>query len=153
MRTPELAYADLPDVNVWLALAVREHPFHGSAAHWWNTAAAESVMVCRVTALGLVRLLGQPRVMGAGALSVDAALGVYEAFLGLGEVRWLEEPPGVDQLWRSLFRSHQLGHRHGTDAYLAALALSRRLRLVTFDRDFQRFSDLDVLLLSAGEGS
>lgn len=59
----------------------------------WNTAAAESVLVCLVTALGLVRLLGQPRVMGVGALSVDAAHGVYETFLGLREVRWLEEPP------------------------------------------------------------
>jgi hypothetical protein len=106
----------------WLALAVREHPFHASAAHWWTPAAAESVMVCRVTALGL------------------------------GEVRWQEEPPGADPLWRSLWRSHQLGHRHLTDADPAALALISRLRLVSFDRAFELFTDLDLLLLSDWEG-
>jgi len=32
------------------------------------------------------------------------------------------------------------------------LTLSRRLRLVTVDRDFQRFTDLDALLLSERKG-
>lgn len=138
---------DLPDVNVWLALAVREHPFHPAAALWWKEGAAEQVMFCRVTALGLVRLLGQPQVMGAGVLPMDSAISLYEAFLDLKEVRWLEEPAAVDPLWRKLLRDHHLSNRHCTDAYLAALAKHHQLRLVSFDRDFERYAALEVRIL------
>jgi toxin-antitoxin system PIN domain toxin len=140
--------ADLPDVNVWLALAVQEHPFHSMASRWWMADAADQVLFCRVTALGLVRLLGQERVMGPGRLAMDQALELYEAFLSLVEVGWAEEPMGVDALWRSLMRAHQLSSRHCTDAYLASLAQHRDLRLVSFDNDFQRFSHLRLRLLS-----
>lgn len=140
-------HADLPDVNVWLALAVQEHPSHSMASRWWMEDAADQVLFCRVTALGLVRLLGQERVMGEGTLPMDQALELYEAFLSLVEVGWAEEPIGVDALWRSLMRLQQLTGRHCTDAYLASLAQHQDLRLVSFDRDYQRFSDLRMRIL------
>jgi toxin-antitoxin system PIN domain toxin len=143
--------ADLPHVNVWLALAVQEHPFHAMATRWWVEDAGDQLLFCRVTALALVRLLGQERVMGAGTLSMDQALEVYEAFSSLVEVGWAEEPIGVDALWRSLMREHQLTSRHCTDAYLAALAQHQDLRLVTFDRGFQRFSHLRLRILPPGD--
>jgi hypothetical protein len=31
------AAGDLPDVNVWLALAVSDHPYHGALAHIGTT--------------------------------------------------------------------------------------------------------------------
>jgi toxin-antitoxin system PIN domain toxin len=142
---------DLPDVNVWLALVVQEHPFHAMASRWWGEDAGDQVLFCRVTALALVRLLGQERVMGAGTLSMEQALEIYEAFSSLVEVGWAEEPTGVDALWRSLLREHRLTSRHCTDAYLAALAQHQELRLVTFDKDFQRFSQLHPRILSPGE--
>ena len=139
--------ADLPDVNVWLALTVQEHPFHSMACRWWMEDAADQVLFCRVTALGLVRLLGQERVMGAGALPMDQVLELYEALLSLVEVGWAEEPMAVDALWRSLMREHQITSRHSTDAYLASLAQHQDLRLVSFDTDFQRFSHLRMRIL------
>jgi len=48
---------DLPDLNVWLALACPDHSHHHQALHYWEQQAAEQVLFCTVTALGLVRLV------------------------------------------------------------------------------------------------
>lgn len=42
---------------------------------------------------------------------------------------------------------HQLPPRLCTDAYLAALAIANGWRLVSFDRDFERFDGLERLAL------
>ena len=45
--------ADLPDLNVWLALACPGHSHHHPAVHYWEQQSAEQVLFCTVTALGL----------------------------------------------------------------------------------------------------
>ena len=52
---------DLPDLNVWLALACPDHSHHHQALHYWEQQAAEQVLFCTVTALGLVRLVCQQK--------------------------------------------------------------------------------------------
>lgn len=88
-----------------------------------------------VTMLGLVRLLAQPRVMGAGALGASAALAVWQRWIALPEVALHPEPAGLDAALASLVRA-DLPPRLLTDAYLAAFAIRARLRLVSFDADF-----------------
>ena len=56
--------AGLPDLNVWLAV------------HYWEEQAAGQVLFCTVTALGLVRLLSQPKLMGTSVKSGAGGLGV-----------------------------------------------------------------------------
>ncbi len=46
--------ADLPDLNVWLALATPDHFHHQQALDYWEQQAAEQVHFCAVRALGLV---------------------------------------------------------------------------------------------------
>ena len=46
--------ADLPDLNVWLALATPDYFHHQLALNYWEQKAAEQVHFCTVTALGLV---------------------------------------------------------------------------------------------------
>ena len=143
---------DLPDVNVWLALAVQEHPHHGQALAYWQHQAASRVWFCRVTMLGLVRLLTQPKLMGPGALDPAAALSAYDRFAALPEVGLHVDPPACDTDLRRLLQP-ALPRRLMTDAYLAAFASSGRLRLVTFDRDFSPFDGLHRLQLDAGQGA
>ena len=45
-----------PDVNVWFALAVADHPHHRPALAWWNEESALAGF-SRLTQLGLRRLL------------------------------------------------------------------------------------------------
>jgi toxin-antitoxin system PIN domain toxin len=135
--------ADLPDLNVWLALAVQEHPHHGAASHDWRQVASSRVCFCRVTMLGLVRLLTQPRLVGSAALVAVAASRLYERFAALPEIDVLPEPTGTGVVLRRLVDS-ALPARLLTDAYLASVAVAGGLRLVGFDRDFACFEGLNL---------
>ena len=53
-------------------------------------------------------------------------------------------------VFHQLMRARDLSARLCTDAYLAALAISNGWRLVSFDRDFERFGDLQRLSLRSG---
>lgn len=139
---------DLPDVNVWLALAVRQHPHHAAAATYWKSLTGRRVWFCRITMLGLVRLLSQPKVMGEQALSLTQAMAAYRQFAALPEVGLQAMPADCgDQLLH--FLATDTPARLLTDAYLAAFAVSARMRMVTFDKDFDRFVGLDCLRLMA----
>ena len=141
---------DLPDVNVWLALAVNQHPHHDAAAAYWRGPEVGPVWFCRVTMLGLVRLLSNPKVMGEQALDLKQSLATYHRFAALPEIGWHAEPSDCgDQLQKLV--STDLPARLLTDAYLAAFAKSARLRRVTFDKDFGRFQGLDCLRLSTAK--
>lgn len=143
---------DLPDINVWLALAVQEHPHHAAAARYWSEAQdarPSGFWFCRVTMLGLVRLLCQPKVVGEGALQLPAAWAVYQGFRAVPGVGLLNDPADCEQhLAPHLSQEGEpLPPRCWTDAYLAAMAQSAGLRLVSFDKDFQRFKLAQWLLL------
>lgn len=141
--------ADLPDVNVWLAMSVSHHPHHERALAYWREQAAQQVSFCRVTMLGLVRLLTQPRVMGDAALSPAASFEVWSRWQRLPEVTNHDEPATLDTTYGRMLEP-DLPTRLLTDAYLAALALTGGMRLVTFDADFRRFAGLELLLLDPG---
>lgn len=140
---------DLPDLNVWLALALAEHPHHRAAQAYWQEQAAARVWFCRVTMLGLVRLLCQPKLMGEAALGLRGAFDVYLRFAALPEVGLCTEPADCEQLLSGLLEPATPA-RLWTDAYLAAFALAGGLRLVTFDRDFTRFGAISKLQLGSG---
>jgi toxin-antitoxin system PIN domain toxin len=133
--------ADLPDVNVWLALTLADHPHHARAQRYWTSEAADFVAFCRVTALGLLRLTTNATVMAGKPL--------YRAFRALDEVVFASEPESCDVELGKWAGSGAFGARLWTDAYLTALARSARWRLVTFDRDFDRFAGLEVVRLEA----
>ncbi|MDP2367989.1 TA system VapC family ribonuclease toxin [Rhodoferax sp.] len=146
---------DLPDINVWLALAVQEHPHHAAARRYWDDAHAQpslapgaaTLWFCRITMLGLVRLLCQPKAVGAGALQLDAAWALYQQYRSLPQIGLASEPLDCDTQLGALLAKQTLPARLWTDAYLAALAQSSGLRLVTFDRDFDRFGLDGILIL------
>ena len=63
----------------------------------------------------------------------------------------LEIPASDDwDVIHQLMREGDLSARLCTVAYLAALAISKGWRLVSFNRDFERFGDLQRLSLSSG---
>lgn len=142
---------DLPDVNVWLALAIEEHPHHRAAVSYWSGNAGTPRFFCRVSALSLVRLLVHPKLMAGKPLALTEAWALYRGFAALPGVAMLDEPAGLDAAIEALVTA-KLPPRLLTDAYFAALAGSTGTRLVTFDRDFQRFDRLALLRLTAGEG-
>lgn len=140
---------DLPDVNVWLALSLPDHPHHSRARQYWFEESGPKVAFCRVTALAFVRLCTQPAVMAGDPLTVAQAWHAYRAYRELPEVIFAEEPTGCESHLDAWVTESIFGPRLWTDAYLAALAVAGSFRLATFDRDFWRFPGLDLLCLEA----
>ncbi len=150
---------DLQDVNVWFALAVREHPHHAAASRYWQQrfqshldsgqwVAWPCMAFRRISMLGLVRLLCQPKAMGSGALSAADSLKVYQGVVSVPGIALMPEPEGLDAAYAALIDAPSaLPPRSLTDAYLAAFAQTAQLRLVTFDRDFKRFSGTSIEIL------
>jgi len=152
--SPTPITGDLPDINIWLALAVQEHPHHAFARAYWARVVAASAAdaqprawFCRTTMLGLVRLLCQPKVVGAGALDLPAAWHLYQSYRAMPQIGLLPDPLTCELEISNLLKRTQPHARLWTDTYLAALAQSTGLRLVTFDRDFERFGLTRALIL------
>ena len=141
------AAADLPDVNVWLAISVPDHPHHARARRYWHEEAADRIWFCRITCLGYVRLSTTPAAMQGSPLTVPQAWNAYRAFCRLPEVAFAPEPPGCETLLESWAADGAFSARQWTDAYLAAFARVSAFRVVSFDRDFARFERLDFLHL------
>lgn len=99
--------------------------------------------------MGLVRVLSQPRAMGPNALSLTQAMTLYRQWLDTPAVGLLADPAGLDDAIEQLLgaRGQPLPVRLWTDLGLAATAQSAGLRLVSFDRDFERFGLERCLIL------
>lgn len=137
----------LADVNVWLATIVERHPHHAPAIAWWKEEVLPSrrtVCFCRLTQLGLLRLLTNEAVMGPSRRSPEQAWQDYDRLLEQGVVEYVDEPEGL----ADLLRDHSAGKTPSaslwTDAYLAAFARAADLPLATFDRGFRRFVDVEL---------
>lgn len=138
---------DLPDVNLWLALVDQYHGRHSRAVRYWEQEAAPRVAFCRLTMLGLLRLGTQARVMRGEPFSSPEIWRAYRAFRELQEVVFVEEPRDVEARMAVWSDREDFPQTAWSDCYLAALAAGGDYRLVTFDRDFKRFSGLNLLLL------
>lgn len=158
---------DLPDVNVWLALAQPFHPHHSQAKTYWQATSEQfakeasdlsvdqiesKLYFCRTTMLGMVRLLSQTSQIYGQALNLKDSFAMYERYMLLPEVGFITETAHtVDAMLSSMHNAWpQMSHRLSTDVYLAALAKIYRLRLVTFDRDFKRFELPNCLIIESG---
>lgn len=140
----------LADVNVWLATLVQQHPHHQRAINWWRRKVlpdGQEVLFCRVTQLGLLRLLSNETVMGASRRTPREAWRDYDRLLAQGPIGYLHEPDDVDQVLRSHTLDESASASLWADAYLAAFACAADVRLATFDRGFSRFSGLRLQLL------
>ena len=141
--------ADLLDASVWLPLCAPDHVHYSRARSYWDDESAEDLLFCRVTALALLRHLTNPRILGPETLDGACAWRALRTWLAEPRVSLSTEPAGLDTRLESLSVKLDLRGGHWTDAYLAAFALAGGHRLVTFDRDFHKYPDLDLLHLSA----
>jgi toxin-antitoxin system PIN domain toxin len=139
---------DLPDLNVWLALVDPDHQHHARARHYWEAEAASQIAFSRISMLGLLRLLTQPKVMRGSPFSPTQAWQAYRTLLSLPEITFLPENSRIEAQFLAWTDSATFAPHRWTDAWLAALAATSGCRLVSFDSDFRTFSGLSFLHLS-----
>lgn len=154
----------LPDVNVWLALAIAEHVHHAPAKHWFKTPGFKTpgfetpgfetpehdqIAFCRITQMGFLRLLTNPRVMSDAALTPERAWNVMDGFFRDTRIFFSGEPPGLEMLFRESTRKRERGANFWTDAYLSAFATAAGFTLVTFDTGYARHKGIRLRLLGS----
>jgi hypothetical protein len=137
-----------PDVNVWLALTYQGHVHHRAAKDWFDSLASEAqLFFCRITQLGLLRLLTTEAVMGKDEMMGQGeAWAAYDRWLEDDRVSFLSEPPEIERAFRALSLLKQPAPKDWADSYLAAFAMASDLRLVTFDRALQAKARQAIIL-------
>ncbi len=142
----------LTDSNVWLALALSQHEFHGAASAWLaDRKTPEVALFCRSTQQSFLRLLTTHAVLAhyeIPPVSNKAAWQIYESFLADDRVSWVEEPPELEFHWKKLAGATKASPKLWMDAYLAAFAIAGGYPLVTTDKAFRQFKGLNYLVLS-----
>jgi toxin-antitoxin system PIN domain toxin len=128
----------LPDINVWIALTSDLHAHHVSAKEWFSSLESHSAAFCRVTQMGFLRLISNPRVMGKDCVSQRKAWKFYEHMSRDERVFFASESAGVEEIWKPVSLSLLSGTNLWTDAYLAAFAQAQSWTSVTFDKGFNR---------------
>ena len=134
----------LVDVGVWLALIYAGHRMHDATVDF-VASDDRRVGLCRVTHMAILRLVTNPAVMGADALTRREAWQLQDELRAGERVTWLEEPYGFEQVWRTLSAAPDRSHKLWTDDYLAAFAQVAGISLVTLDRRVApRYPSVDV---------
>lgn len=123
----------LVDVGVWLAAVWGRHIHHPVAADWFGNE-ANDILFCRVTQMGLLRLLSSPAIMGDDAIDRSQAWRTFDQLWADERVLWADEPAELDAVWRAISARDDKSHKLWTDDYLAAFAQARQATLVTLDR-------------------
>jgi uncharacterized protein len=138
-----------PDINVWVALTYRGHDHHPVAASWFEHLEISPIFFCRLTQLGLLRLLTHAAVMRDEVRTQSEAWNDYALLRRDGRVNFCPEPEtdDLENEWRSLTRTSQVAPQQWSDAYLVSFARVVGLTLVTFDQALGTLAGKDVVLL------
>lgn len=127
----------LLDVNVLIALLDANHLQHRRATEWLEENAASGWASCPLTQNGCIRIMSHPSYPNPVPASAVAER-LQEAVAHPLHQFWPDDismlTPGVID-WRRI-----LGSRQVTDAYLLALAVKHKGRLVTLDKGIPRLA-------------
>jgi uncharacterized protein len=138
----------LADANVWLAFVADGHGHHDAAVRWMEGLPVRTAALCRVTQMGLLRLLTNARVMGRATLSPAAAWQVYEELQKDERVIFLSEPSGLEERWRELTLRRTSSVNLWADCYLRAFAEVRGIQVSTIDPALAAAAQSGALLLA-----
>ena len=141
---------DLPDNNI-LINAIRPDAKHHRIAKDWledSLNSGRSIRLFPTVEVGFLRVVTNPRVFPSPTPFAEAwdFLRVLCSSPGVEVSAWT---PEARLRWGSLCAELGLVGNDCNDAILAALAMEKGLRLVTFDKGFKRFPGLDLLLVDA----
>jgi len=101
-----------------------------------------------LTQQGFLRLATNPKAFGTEAVTLADAWRMYDAFLGDPRVSFSVEPLNLEPLWRGYTQRQSFLPKVWNDAFLAAFASAASYRLVTFDKGFAQYTNVNCTILS-----
>ncbi len=121
---------------MWLALSWANHTHSKAAWNWFSRQEDNRFFFCRLTQLGLLRLLATSAVMGEDVRTIGQAWKVYDRWLEDSRVGIRQEAFEIDMAFRAATRpvSRLSSPKALGDCYLLAVSRVTDATLVTFDR-------------------
>jgi toxin-antitoxin system PIN domain toxin len=131
----------VPDANVLLYAVDTTSAHHEESLAWLDRSlgGAEAVGFSWTVLLAFIRV-GTNRAILPNPLSADEATAQVQAWLGAPAAVVLEPTTRHADLLRGMLLESGTAGNLTTDAHLAALAVEHGADLVSYDRDFARFS-------------
>jgi toxin-antitoxin system PIN domain toxin len=141
--------AYLADVNVLVALLHARHAASARVVAWLDRQEGPAtILLCRVAQMGALRILTNPAWMKEDARSAADVWDAWDLLLTDDRFAPVTEPRRLETEWRALTRDLPAGRCAETDTYFAAFARAGSYQLVTLDRGFRQFRDLDPMILA-----
>ncbi len=139
---------NLPDNNVLVNAIRTEASHHKSAKTWLEDALNSGVPLCLFPTVeaGFLRLVTNGKIFSSPT-PFEVAWSFLEMLCAAPNVDTVIWTSAARNRWAELCRKLSLSGNDCNDAMLAAVALEKGYRLVTFDRGFKRFPYLPLLLL------
>lgn len=94
-------------------------------------------------------MANNPAAFPQAALTQDQAWALYDEISAHALISFIDEPSGVESLWRGYTELQRFAPKTWNDAYLAAFAQAASLKVVTFDHGFSQYANADCVILSA----
>jgi toxin-antitoxin system PIN domain toxin len=139
----------IADANVLFPLLVDRHVAHDVAQRWWEKKSDDSVGLCLLTRMAVLRLLTNRVAMNGVPVTPEVALHAWQVLATDPRSVFLDVVPlAHEKCFASLIADRQPTPSLWTDAWLAALAKSLDHEIVTFDRGFKSFATINLTLLS-----
>jgi toxin-antitoxin system PIN domain toxin len=123
----------IPDINIWIALAIAEHPHTRAASRWWVQHDG-LVAFIRHSQMGFLRVTTTAAAMAGKPLTIDEAWNAYDRFFGDERVTFLAEPHGVERQFRANAALRISSPKVWADAWMLAQAETAGGTLVTLDK-------------------
>ena len=134
------------DVNILLYSSDVTSPFHAKSRSFLETcmASTDVMYLTWPTLMSYLRISTHPSIFDE-PLTPEEAMANVELLLSLPQSRCLSEEGGFWEVWRDTVSEAPVRGNLVPDAHLAVLLRSHGIRtLYTHDRDFLRFTFLDV---------
>jgi len=140
----------ISDANVLFPLLIDRHVAYEPARRWWEKRSDDSVGLCLLTRMAVLRLLTNRLAMnGAPPTTPELALSAWQALAADARSVFVDVAPAAhEKVFASMVAGRQPTPNLWTDAWLAALARSLDHELVTFDPGFKSFDGIRLNLLN-----
>ncbi len=139
----------LPDTNLLLNAVHADSPQHARARQALEQLLDDSrgMALVWVVLMGFVRLSTKRGILPS-PLGVADVLGIVDEWLAHPRTRVLDPGPLHAGIFGRLLLSAGTAGDLTTDAHIAAIAIEHQAEVLTFDKDFARFTGLRYQLLS-----
>lgn len=139
---------DLPDNNLLINAFRRETPHHTKAKQWLEETLSHGlpIRLFPTVEAGFLRVVTHPRIFEPPS-PLEEAWAFLQTLCSAPSIEIVQWTPAARNRWARFRIELNLRGNDCNDAMLAALAIEKGLRLVTFDTGFKRFKGLRMLLL------